>query len=89
MQSIIQKDKYCYLCGASGPLHLHHVLHGPYRTKADQDGLTVWLCVNCHTNLHQRGWEDRTLKTIAQGIWCRHYGKTKEEWMERYGKNYQ
>lgn len=90
MRSIIQDENEhcCYLCGASGPLQLHHVLHGPYRTKADRDLLTVWLCVQCHTNLHQRGWHDRELKALAQTVWCQYYGKTVKEWMERYGKNY-
>lgn len=88
MKSIIQDGRYCYLCGSPGPLQLHHCLHGPYRSKADEDGLVVWLCVDCHTNLHQRGWDDKTLKSIAQTVWMRKNKKSVEEWIRRYGKNY-
>lgn len=89
MQSIIQKYKYCYLCGASGTVQLHHCIHGYNRKKADEDGLTVWLCVECHTNLHQRGIDDKELKAIAEKKWCEHYGKTREDFIKRYGKSYQ
>jgi hypothetical protein len=44
--------------------------------------------VDCHTNLHQRGWDDKTLKSIAQTVWMRKNKKTVEEWIRRYGKNY-
>lgn len=89
VKSIIQTDKECFLCGRQTGLHLHHVCHGFNRKKADEDGLTVYLCVECHTNLHQRGWHDKELKAIAEKAWCDHYGKTKEEFIARYGKSYQ
>lgn len=88
MNSIIQDGRFCYLCGSPGPLQLHHCIHGVNRKRADEDGLVVWLCVECHTNLHQRGWDDRTLKVIAQTMWMRKNHKTTEEWIQRYGKNY-
>ncbi len=89
MQSIIQTEKECYLCGRKDSLHAHHCLHGVANRKlADQDGLIVWLCVDCHTNLHQRGWHDRELKQLAESVWIKHYG-TEEEFRKRYGKSYQ
>ena len=88
MQSIIQSEKECYLCGRTDSLHAHHCLHGVANRKlADQDGLIVWLCVDCHTNLHQRGWHDRELKQLAESVWIKHYG-TEEEFRKRYGKSY-
>lgn len=87
MQSIIQTDKVCYLCGSVDSLQLHHCIHGNNRSRADKDGLTVWLCVRCHTNLHQRGWNDMALKRIAEAAWCRRYG-SEEDFIKRYGKSY-
>lgn len=88
MKSIIQDSKECYLCGRSDSLECHHAIHGTAnRRLADQDGLTVWLCIDCHTNLHQRGWHDRELKQVAQTAWERTYG-AREEFIKRYGKSY-
>lgn len=88
MQSIIQSEKECYICGRTDSLECHHAIHGTANRKlADQDGLTVWLCVDCHTNLHQHGWHDKELKRVAQTVWERTYG-TREEFIKRYGKSY-
>lgn len=89
MESIIQNEKECYVCGRRDWLDKHHVLHGFNRGKADKDGLTVWLCHDCHMNLHQIGWHDRELKVLAEKTWCKHYGKTTEEFIAIYGKSYQ
>lgn len=89
MESIIQSNKECFLCGRGNWLDKHHVLHGYNRDKADKDGLTVWLCHECHMNLHQRGWHDMELKALAEKTWCEHYGKTTEDFIDRYGKSYQ
>lgn len=89
MKSIIQAERECYLCGRVDSLHVHHCLHGLANRKlADKDGLTVFLCPECHMNLHQRGWHDRELKLLAENAWIEHYG-TREEFMKRYGKSYQ
>lgn len=87
MDSIISTEKRCFLCGQQNGLTLHHCVHGANRKKADEDGLTVYLCVLCHTNLHQRGWHDKDLKVIAQKAWESHYGTT-EDFIDRYGKSY-
>jgi len=87
MKSIIQKDNRCFLCGSTRDLQTHHCQHGYNRNKADEDGLTVRLCVLCHTNLHSRGWGDRELKQISQTMWERTYG-SREDFIRRYGKSY-
>ena len=88
MKSIIQDSKECYLCRRQANLELHHAVHGTAnRRLADQDGLTVWLCVECHTKLHQQGLHDRLLKRIAQEAWERVYG-SEREFVKRYGKSY-
>lgn len=95
MKSIVcnQDIKQCYVCGAKYNLHLHHIIFGKNRKKADQDGLTVWLCYEHHegTNgVHGKYGHDLDirLKEIAENIWLKHYKKTKEDFIKKYGKNY-
>ena len=95
MVSIVcnQKIKQCYVCGAKTNLHLHHIMFGKNRKKADQDGLTVWLCYDHHEGTHgvhgKYGYKlDTRLKQIAEEIWIEHYKKTKDDFIKRYGKNY-
>lgn len=87
-QSIIPRDsaEKCFLCGRNGPLHVHHCLHGRNRAAADRMGLTVHLCVRCHTRLHDKGEYDRELQALAQEVYEKEHGRA--EWMERVGKNY-
>ena len=76
----------CYLCKKHGRLDVHHCLHGRNRRAADEMGLTVHLCGECHRRLHDKGEHDRELEALAQ--------ETYEElhdhgaWMERVGKNF-
>jgi hypothetical protein len=49
-------------------------------------GLTVHLCVRCHTRLHDNGEYDRELQALAQEVYENEHGRA--EWMERVGKNY-
>ena len=94
MKSIIQGDnKECFVCGTPVHLHLHHVLFGKNRKKADEDGLTVYLCYEHHegTNgVHGKNGKfiDNMLKECAEHCWINYYNKTKEDFIKRYGKNY-
>jgi hypothetical protein len=90
-KSIIQEDtSICFLCGY--PLYStkdeHHIFNGAYRRKSDEDGLVCYLHRQCHTDLHDHPKKMKMLKRIGQRAWMKHYGKTLEEFMERYGKNY-
>ena len=90
MKSIIQDEscKVCYLCGGYGS-DRHHCLHGTAnRKKADEDGLTVMLCHDCHMKLHDTGLNDRYLQRQAETRWIEHYKSSIEEFIKRYGKNY-
>lgn len=67
----------------------HHCIHGYANRKlADEDGLTVMLCNNCHRLLHDKGYHDKDLEQIAQANWMKYYNKSKEDFIKRYGKNY-
>ena len=89
-QSIIAKpDNLCYFCARYGNLEKHHCIHGTANRKlADEDGLFVWLCHNCHMRLHDQGIGDKGLQIVAEKAWMQRYGKTEEDFIKRYGKNY-
>lgn len=62
-----------------------------YRNKSIQDGLIVFLTEEEHrgTNgVHGKNGDklNRYLKKTAQKAWMNYYKKTKEEFIERYGK---
>ena len=95
MKSIIcnQENKQCYVCGTRNNLHLHHTVFGKNRKKADEDGLTVWLCYEHHEGtfgVHGKcgHYLDEQLKKTAELKWIKHYNKTEDDFRERYGKNY-
>ena len=92
-KSIINNNKVCYICGTIYNLHLHHIIFGQNRKKADQDGLVVYLCREHHegTNgVHGKNGHllDIKLKQIAERHWLKHNNSTKEDFIKRYGKNY-
>ena len=76
----------CYLCGQTGILHRHHCLHGSRRKAADKYDLTVYLCPECHTRLHDHGEKDLYLKQLAQAHFEDRFGH--KRYMEVFGKNY-
>ena len=93
MKSIISDKKLCYVCGLENNLHLHHILFGKNRKKADEDGLTVYLCYEHHEGtdgVHGKNGHnlDMSLKMIAERKWCDFYNKTSEQFLQRYGRNY-
>ena len=63
-----------------------------YRQKSIDDGLIVFLTQEMHegTNgVHGKNGDkfNRYLKQIAEKAYREYYGKTKEEFIERYGKS--
>ena len=87
-KSIIDGDSAdrCFLCGCNRPAHVHHVLHGSRRAMADRYGLTVHLCVRCHTRLHDLGEHDLELERIGQQAFEKNFGH--EKFMQIFGKDY-
>jgi tyrosine-protein phosphatase YwqE len=64
----------------------------PNRQKSIKDGLVVFLTPDYH-NMSNRGVHfnrgfDLYLKEIGQQAWMDHYGKSKEEFIKEYGRNY-
>lgn len=91
-RSILQTEKECYICHTTANLHLHHVFYGTGNRKlSDQDGCVVYLCVDHHTGahgIHTHRDLDLKLKRTMQTRWMEHYGKTVDDFIRRYGKNY-
>ena len=52
-KSIIDGDRFevCFLCGGRA-CHTHHIFGGPCRKRCDSLRLTVRLCAECHTKVH-------------------------------------
>ena len=86
-QSIIPCSRFeCYICHTPGTLHRHHCMHGSRRQKAEEYGLTVFLCPTCHRLLHDKGYYDRHLQKVAQEAFEEKYSH--ELWMQEFGKNF-
>ena len=73
--------------------HRHEVVFGNgRRQKCIKDGLVVFLTPEMH-NASNRGVHfnrefDLYLKRIAQQAWMAYYGKTAEDFIREYGRNY-
>ena len=69
--------------------HLHHMIHGVSNRKiADKEGIYCFLCLDCHTALHDKGFHDKDLQQIAEQAWLDHNNKNIEDWIKIFGKNY-
>lgn len=73
--------------------HRHEVFFGTKnRQRSIKDGLVVFLTPNMHNmscyGVHHNRELDLTLKKIGQKAWMDYYGKTIEDFIESYGRNY-
>lgn len=91
-ESILQRNKACYICGTTFNLHLHHVFYGTANRKlSDADGCVIYLCQAHHTGAHGVHFNkkiDLTIKARTQITWQKHYNKTTEDFIARYGRSY-
>lgn len=106
MESILSTEKnICYACGrfVRHP-HLHHIFFGKNRKISDKEGLTCYLCENCHKGtygVHGREGHDLDvqLKEDAQEAWELKFKESypyenhadeaaREAFIQLLGKNY-
>lgn len=90
MNSIINNEKRCYVCGRTDPLHLHHIFAGSHRKKADEWGCWVWLCPEHHTGprgVHFNKQLDKKLKEITQDKWEERFG-SRDKFIKEFGKSW-
>ena len=93
MESIIQHEKECFVCGNTRDLAPHHCLMGNgMRPLAEQYGLKVWLCLDHHTGDHgvHHGNEAlrKELQRVGERAFLDYYRKTVEDWIEIFGMNF-
>ena len=72
--------------------HRHEVFGASNRNKSIEDGLVIFLKPEDH-NMSEKGIHanrefDLYAKRKAQARWMEFYGKTVEQFIKRYGKNY-
>ena len=96
MKSVIQSEKECYICMALygernvRNLEMHHIYPGSAnRKKSEADGMKVWLC-----HEHHQGNESVHFDPVLSS-WLKKRGQkkyeethTREEFIDRYGRNY-
>ena len=97
MKSIMQSNKECYLCRKmfgicnERGLHEHHIYEGyGRRRQSEAIGAKVWLCAKHHNmsdyGIHFNKEEDMELKRACQRKFEETH--TREEFMERIGRNF-
>ena len=93
-KSIISGNRkgVCLICRRIGQTEEHHIFGSGNRKKADREGLTAYLCHNCHNEppngVHFNRERNIHLKQIGQLAWMNYYGKTTADFIREYGKNY-
>ena len=87
---MISNGRWCKVCG-SPEVECHHIFFGPYRSKADKYGLTVYLCPTHHRD-HKLGVHglnkelDLRLKRLGQMKFEEKHSR--KEFMKAFGRNY-
>lgn len=90
-------DGRCFLCMILNNSNFyypetekHHVFNGPDRQVSEEEGLTVYLCHNHHTDgpmaVHNNRENDLLLKRYAQAAWEQNH--TREEFREKFRMSY-
>lgn len=92
MNSILQSDKKCYICGLYHPLECHHIFFSANRKISEQQGFKVWLCAEHHRGtigVHGKYGHalDIRLKQECERKYIK-LGHTKKEFINLIGKNY-
>lgn len=95
-KSILQREKYCYLCDRLDHrytvrnLQEHHIFGGPNRSISEAEGLKCWLCLKHHTQgpeaVHNNISNMRILQQDAQQAYEKTH--TREEFVRLIGRNY-
>jgi predicted HNH restriction endonuclease len=78
---------YCAICGQAA-VNTHHLIYGRgLRQLADEDGLTIPLCFNCHSHIHDDGVLGTMSKMLGQMMYERDKG-SRADFIKRYGRSW-
>lgn len=90
---VTEQEGICFFCGRSAECE-HHLLFGAgARELAEEDGLKVPACNNCHNigrvaeRIHDNSMAEKMSKIFGQIIYEEKIG-SREEFRRRYGKSY-
>lgn len=95
MNSIMQTEKECFVCGCTTGLESHHCLYGTAnRRLSEKYGLKVWLCRRHHTGdmygnkaaVHFNKTLDTKIKQAAQRAFEENHPEL--DFIAVFGKNY-
>lgn len=89
IKSILQKSKFCFICGTDRDIEKHHIYFGPLRSISDKNGFVVCLCREHHRGAKSPH-QDRNTDLILKRMCQRRYelDHTHEEFMQLIGRNY-
>lgn len=93
MNSILQNEKRCFICGLYEPVEEHHIFFGSANRKiSEENGFKVWLCYDHHRGIiGVHGKLGKSLNLRLKQTCERKYislGHTKEEFIKLIGKSY-
>lgn len=89
MESVIQKEKECFVCRTTHNLHAHHIFGGISRRKhSESRGFKVWLCAYHHGEIHKHvnSGTSLYLRMLCQKYYENHYGN-REDFIIEFGKS--
>lgn len=90
MQSLISKEKKCYVCNTKSNIHKHHIYMGANRKNSEKIGAWVYLCGYHHNQsnegVHFNPKLDQELKELAQQKYEENH--TRDEFMSIIKRNY-
>lgn len=90
MNSILQTEKKCFICGSERCLESHHIFGAANRKLSEQFGLKVWLCHECHNEppagVHHNKATMRYLHQVGQKAFMITYPE--KDFIGIFGRNY-
>ena len=92
-KSIISMSYECVVCGRTTNLHRHHIFFGTAnRAISEQEGCWCYLCPRHHNTssygVHYNRHLDLMLRQRAEKAWLEKTGKTVEDFIDKFGRNY-
>lgn len=92
-KSIISNERQCIVCGDTRYLHKHHIFYGTANRKiSERYGAWCYLCPRHHNmsdhGVHADNLLDLKLKKMAQEVFEKDQGWSREKFMEIFGRNY-
>lgn len=86
-------DKQCFLCGSRDRVEMHHIFGASNRKQSDKEGMTIYLCADCHREgrhaVHNDAKTAQALHAIGELMWiAQHPGTDVWDFVAKYGRNY-